>query len=120
MYKKRTYNAMVRMQVMGARTPKELPVSPWKSVVGTARGLAGALATALLAGSALAAYPDKPITIVVPFAPGGTTDLAARLVGDLLQKTTGATVLIDNKVGAGGMQTRFRKILETSNIKLTD
>lgn len=63
---------------------------------------------------------DKPITIVVPFAPGGTTDLAARLVGDLLQKTTGATVLIDNKVGAGGMQTRFRKIVETSNIKLTD
>jgi len=67
------------------------------------RLMAGATILALSGPCALAAYPEKPITMVVPFAPGGTTDLAARLVADLLHKATGATVLIDNKPGAGGM-----------------
>lgn len=78
-------------------------MNPWKSTLGQAYRLARVASLALLAGPALAAYPDKPILIIVPFAAGGTTDQAARLVGDLLQKTTGATVLIENKVGAGGM-----------------
>ena len=49
-----------------------------------------------------AKYPSKPITIVVPFAAGGTVDIIARMVGEHLQKKLGATVVIENMGGAGG------------------
>ena len=48
-----------------------------------------------------AKYPSKPITIVVPFAAGGTVDIIARMVGEHLQKL-GATVVVENMGGAGG------------------
>jgi tripartite-type tricarboxylate transporter receptor subunit TctC len=51
--------------------------------------------------SALGAYPDRPIRIIVPFAPGGGVDIMARLVGDFLSKDLGNAVVIDNKPGAG-------------------
>ncbi|MET0904486.1 MAG: tripartite tricarboxylate transporter substrate binding protein, partial [Tardiphaga sp.] len=47
-------------------------------------------------------YPTKPITIVVPFAAGGTVDIIARMVGEHLQKKLGATVVVENMGGAGG------------------
>jgi tripartite-type tricarboxylate transporter receptor subunit TctC len=47
-------------------------------------------------------YPNKPITIVVPFAAGGPTDLMARLVGERMGKELGQTVVIDNTTGAAG------------------
>lgn len=47
-------------------------------------------------------FPSKPITIMVPFAAGGSTDLVSRLTADGLGKALGATVIVDNVVGAGG------------------
>lgn len=63
-------------------------------------GLAAALATS---ASALAAdYPDHPITLIVSAAPGGTTDIAARLISVPLAKALGQTVVVENRPGASG------------------
>jgi len=65
--------------------------------------LLAALATTALSLSALAAYPDKPVTIVVPFAAGGPTDKVARDLGVVLSKhLNNQTVIIENVGGAGG------------------
>ena len=48
-------------------------------------------------------YPAKPIRMIVPFAPGGTVDVIARLVGAKIGETTGQQVVIDNRGGAGGV-----------------
>ncbi len=53
-------------------------------------------------GPALAAYPDRPINIVVPFPPGGLTDLIGRRFAMYLEKTTGQPAIIENKAGASG------------------
>lgn len=47
-------------------------------------------------------YPQKPITLVVPFTPGGTTDILAREIGARLQAALNQSVMIDNRAGAGG------------------
>src|SRR6187399_509040 len=62
-----------------------------------------ALVLAALAAPALAEYPDKPVTIVVPFAAGGPTDKVARDLGEALRKPLGGqSVVIENVGGAGG------------------
>lgn len=64
---------------------------------------------ALLAGTGPGAaqssdkYPDKPIRIMAPYAPGGNIDVTARIIADKLKDVLGVTVLVDNKAGASGM-----------------
>jgi tripartite-type tricarboxylate transporter receptor subunit TctC len=64
-----------------------------------APALAAALATA---APMVLAYPDKPITIVVPTAPGGGNDAMARVIGQKLGPLLGQTVIVDNRAGANG------------------
>jgi len=47
-------------------------------------------------------FPSKPIRLIVPFAPGGSTDIIARAVGDALGRQIGQTVIVENKAGGGG------------------
>jgi len=65
--------------------------------------LAGALVAAALAAPAAAQdYPTRPITLIVPFAAGGPTDVISRIVGEHMSRTLGQQLVIENVVGAGG------------------
>lgn len=64
--------------------------------------LSAAVLTGLHAHAQAQAWPAKPVRIVVPFAPGGTTDILARAMAPELTKAFGQTFFVDNKAGAGG------------------
>ena len=63
---------------------------------------AGLFALAALTAPAAAQYPNKPITVIVPFAAGGPTDVVTRLVGDHMSRTLGQQIVVENVGGAGG------------------
>ncbi|HEU4353115.1 MAG TPA: tripartite tricarboxylate transporter substrate binding protein [Burkholderiales bacterium] len=66
------------------------------------RKLLAALLVAVPCFASAQSYPAKPVRIIVPFPPGGTTDLIARIVQPKFQELMGQTVLIENRSGAGG------------------
>lgn len=64
---------------------------------------AAMIGMAALANPAAASnYPSQPIRLIVPFAPGGSTDIVARIVGQRMGEELGQTVIVENKAGAGG------------------
>jgi tripartite-type tricarboxylate transporter receptor subunit TctC len=60
------------------------------------------LAAGFAQGAAAQGYPDKPITVVVPFAAGGPTDVVTRIIGEHMSRTLGQQLVVENVGGAGG------------------
>ncbi|HEY7998394.1 MAG TPA: tripartite tricarboxylate transporter substrate binding protein [Pseudolabrys sp.] len=69
----------------------------------SAAGLSGLLMLGMSTASAQDKYPNRTVKVLVPYAPGGATDITARIVGDEIGKITGQTFVIINKPGAFGM-----------------
>jgi tripartite-type tricarboxylate transporter receptor subunit TctC len=61
----------------------------------------GVLATVAMSASVRAEYPDRPVRLIVPFAPGGANDSVARLLSDKLGKVLSRSVIVENKPGGG-------------------
>lgn len=72
-------------------------------MTGAMRIGAAALALALSAGAAQAEYPERPINMVIPYGPGGATDISARTIAEPLGEAVGAPLVMVNKTGAGGV-----------------
>src|SRR4051812_35762373 len=70
----------------------------WSLVVALIFGVAAATSDAL----AQDGYPNKPITMIIPFAAGGSTDVIGRLVADGLRQVLRQSIIADNRAGAGG------------------
>jgi tripartite-type tricarboxylate transporter receptor subunit TctC len=70
-------------------------MKPWKALL-------VALASVAMTSASADTYPSRQIRLIVPFAPGGSTDLIARLVGDQMTRELGQPVVVENRGGAGG------------------
>jgi tripartite-type tricarboxylate transporter receptor subunit TctC len=67
-----------------------------------ALAIAAAIGLAATGAQAQGTYPQRPITMIVPFAAGGPTDVIARIVGDNMSRTLGQQIIVENVAGAGG------------------
>ena len=97
------------------------------AALGTVGALVATIPLTALAQSASTssgpAWPAKPIRILIPFPPGGTSDILARLIGPKLTEAWGPQVLVDNRVGAGGniaMELTARAPADGYTMVLTD
>jgi tripartite-type tricarboxylate transporter receptor subunit TctC len=95
---KRTTTIALRRMNEGSR---RMMVRPKLKILFPLFALAALTLLSMLSGKAFAAYPDRLIKIVVPFAPGGGTDVIARTLAQEMAKNLGVNVLIENKPGAG-------------------
>jgi len=75
-----------------------MPISRRRLIIALGLGPAATL----LPRAAFAAYPDRPIHLIVPFAPGGNADIVGRIVGERISNALGQPVVVDNRGGAGG------------------
>ena len=73
-----------------------------RTIVHAVLSAIGTMALGASGGAWAQAYPSKPIRLIVPFAPGGTTDIVARTVADRMGAILGQTVIVENKAGGGG------------------
>ena len=69
-----------------------------------------ALVAAQFALPAAAAYPEKPVRLIIPFSAGGATDVLARALSNKFEKTLGTNIIVDNRGGAGGTHRPVRGI----------
>src|SRR3954453_6802387 len=78
-----------------------MPLTRRQAIAGCGGGLAWLAALPGKAeGTSKAAYPSRPIKMIVPYPPGGTTDLLGRLVAEQFKSGLNATVIVENKPGA--------------------
>jgi tripartite-type tricarboxylate transporter receptor subunit TctC len=73
-----------------------------RSVIGAALGLPALLSTAARAQAPAGTWPERPVRLIVPYPPAGSTDLLSRLLAERLQQKLGQNFVIDNRPGAGG------------------
>ena len=73
---------------------------PRRTFLHLAAGAAALPAASRIAGAQ--AYPSRPVRLIAPFAPGGATDLVARLMGQWLSERFGQQFIVENRPGAGG------------------
>jgi tripartite-type tricarboxylate transporter receptor subunit TctC len=79
-----------------------MKIAPCKTIVRVLAGVLGLCAVLTAAPVQAQAYPNRPVRIVVPFPPGGFSDLYARAIATRMAETFGQPVLVDNRPGAGG------------------
>ena len=83
-------------QLRGFYRGRQLPVRP------ALLAALAALSLCSISGVAHAIYPERPVTLIVPFAPGGPTDIVARILATPFQKALGQSVVVENRGGAAG------------------
>src|ERR687896_1242206 len=99
----RSFDAIPRASVTGARRPwVRSALAATAILVGACTGGGGAGSPGTSPGGAAGGYPDRAVTMIVPFSAGGPTDTVTRLIADPMSAKLGAQIVVQNVGGAGG------------------